>query len=256
MNCQDDDGCNDSVEPAQVGERPTLGERRLSADEWEELMKFYGPEMAVGRPAMAAQLKERLSAGEVILDLGWDRDGYLQAHVQMVVCQYRFADALLLADQIAKGDVRDWTDLPYLDGEIDGVVCDLVLSFMPDPAFRFVLSEIRRVLRPGGWLLMRLIDGRADRWNNGLPMALHQFTMPEMQGGSLDDWYYYAEGAAEPIKQRWWRRSGMFVREMMRSRNLLHEQTIPLDQSEVPFTGGWIASNEFVVMVARRAAEA
>jgi len=46
----------------------------------------------------------------------------------------------------------DITRLPYRDGSFDGVICGWVLEHLPDP--RIGLSEIARVLEPGGRLLI------------------------------------------------------------------------------------------------------
>jgi ubiquinone/menaquinone biosynthesis C-methylase UbiE len=42
--------------------------------------------------------------------------------------------------------------LPFTEGGFDVVVCLEVIEFTPDPAE--TLSELVRVLRPGGWLLI------------------------------------------------------------------------------------------------------
>ncbi|MEU8032753.1 class I SAM-dependent methyltransferase [Streptomyces sp. NPDC049099] len=46
----------------------------------------------------------------------------------------------------------DATALPFPDAEFDHVVCDQVVEHLPDP--RRAVQECRRVLRPGGWLLL------------------------------------------------------------------------------------------------------
>ena len=42
--------------------------------------------------------------------------------------------------------------LPYLDGTMDGIFCECVLSLLSDP--RQTLGEFRRVLRTGGYLVL------------------------------------------------------------------------------------------------------
>lgn len=61
-------------------------------------------------------------------------------------------------------------ELPFADGEFDTVVSTMVLCTVPDP--RAALSEIRRVLRPGGRLLfvehVRSDAERLARWQDRL----------------------------------------------------------------------------------------
>jgi ArsR family transcriptional regulator len=71
----------------------------------------------------------------------------------------------------------DMAHLPVQDGEVDTVVANMVLHHLPEPAR--VFPEIRRVLRPGGTLLIGeflphseewMRDALADQWL-GLPPA-------------------------------------------------------------------------------------
>jgi ubiquinone/menaquinone biosynthesis C-methylase UbiE len=49
----------------------------------------------------------------------------------------------------------DMRELPFEDGAFDGVMSHWVLHKLDDPADRTkALSEMRRVLRPGGWLIL------------------------------------------------------------------------------------------------------
>src|SRR5690606_27643304 len=43
--------------------------------------------------------------------------------------------------------------LPLADGSVDGVFTNTILHHMPDPAPLW--REVRRVLRPGGWIFFR-----------------------------------------------------------------------------------------------------
>jgi SAM-dependent methyltransferase len=50
-------------------------------------------------------------------------------------------------------DVRvDITAMPFEDGAFDAILCSHVLEHVPDD--RAAMSELRRVLRPGGWALV------------------------------------------------------------------------------------------------------
>lgn len=48
--------------------------------------------------------------------------------------------------------------LPFADGQFDAVMSSSVFEYLPDPATQ--LRELRRVLRPGGWLVATVPDLR------------------------------------------------------------------------------------------------
>ncbi|MEK7467639.1 MAG: methyltransferase domain-containing protein [Planctomycetota bacterium] len=52
---------------------------------------------------------------------------------------------------IAADLTRPW---PFRDGTVDAVLCEQVLEHLNDSQFEFALSEIRRVLKPGGTALV------------------------------------------------------------------------------------------------------
>ena len=63
----------------------------------------------------------------------------------------------LIAEGLARNPDLSLTEgsaeaLPVADGELDGVLCECVLSLVDDP--RQVLQEFRRALRPGGSLIL------------------------------------------------------------------------------------------------------
>jgi SAM-dependent methyltransferase len=64
----------------------------------------------------------------------------------------RAAQARLGAGALLVGDLD--AGLPFVDEVFDGVLCSLVLHYLADMAP--ALREFRRVLRPGGWLLLTL----------------------------------------------------------------------------------------------------
>ncbi len=75
-----------------------------------------------------------------------------------------------LADRIAAGTAEvvhgDATALPWDEGTFSAVTCMDAFPFLPDPPR--VLSEILRVLRPGGRLVMQI----GMRWPDGPPEHL------------------------------------------------------------------------------------
>jgi len=52
-----------------------------------------------------------------------------------------------LVDVVARGE-----QIPFVSGQFDLVICTQVLEYIPEPAV--VLAEVRRVLKPGGRLLL------------------------------------------------------------------------------------------------------
>jgi SAM-dependent methyltransferase len=57
---------------------------------------------------------------------------------------------LLRDDVMVKADLKD---LPFPDDSFDAVICNHVLEYIRDE--RKAISEIRRVLRPGGWAILQ-----------------------------------------------------------------------------------------------------
>lgn len=82
--------------------------------------------------------------------------------------------------------VSDATRLPFEDGSFDAVFAGEIIEHVPEPAA--ALSEWKRVLRPGGTLI--LTTPNRDRLlarANGRAMPVHpehvrEFTLPEMRG--------------------------------------------------------------------------
>lgn len=60
----------------------------------------------------------------------------------------------------------DVTDIQFADDTFDAVVCNHVLEHVPDD--RRAMSEIHRVLRPGGWALLQVPD---LEWNDAAVTA-------------------------------------------------------------------------------------
>ena len=67
----------------------------------------------------------------------------------------------------------DMMSLPYQSGSFDLVVHSDTLEHVPDPAGG--IAECRRVLRPGGWLVMTVptVPGRLTRSRRGLGPSYH-----------------------------------------------------------------------------------
>ena len=70
----------------------------------------------------------------------------------------------------------DMLELPFLDGTFDAVFCQFGLMFPPDKPL--ALAEMRRVLRPGGTLVLAVWDSLA---NNPASERLHQMATALMK---------------------------------------------------------------------------
>lgn len=90
------------------------------------------------------------AAEELVLDAGAGRGPYRQLFTH---ARYESADfAQLGTDDEPLDYVCDLTAIPVADDRFDAVFCNQVLEHLPDPLA--ALSELHRVLRPGGRLLL------------------------------------------------------------------------------------------------------
>jgi SAM-dependent methyltransferase len=106
--------------------------------------------------AIAQEASDALASGARVLDAGAGDSPYreLFAHCDYVAADWAASPhpGARQADVIARLD-----DLPLDDASFDGVLCTQVLEHVDDPAA--VLSELRRVMRPGGriWLTVPFV---------------------------------------------------------------------------------------------------
>jgi SAM-dependent methyltransferase len=134
--------------------RPTGAARvrelwRLFRNEREDPKPFYD----WLAEELAADLDRRHGplAGQDVLDLGCG-PGYYTAALRALGADVTPVDnsADELGDAPPPGALlADAAALPMADGSADGVVCSNLLEHAPDA--EGVISEIERVLRPGGW---------------------------------------------------------------------------------------------------------
>ncbi len=57
-------------------------------------------------------------------------------------------------DSARAAEQLDVTQIQYSDGSFDGAVCNHVLEHVPDD--RLAMSELHRVLKPGGWAMLQV----------------------------------------------------------------------------------------------------
>lgn len=105
--------------------------------------------------ALNPWLEERLTPGGLVLDLGCGRGYWLEHLAQQGVAAVGLERDVERARQAAAhGPVAcgDAVHLPLRDAGVALVWCIHVLHHLPDPPR--VLAEVRRVLRPGGTLVL------------------------------------------------------------------------------------------------------
>jgi SAM-dependent methyltransferase len=119
-------------------------------------------------------------AGQRIADVGCGPGWYtraLRARGAEVIPIDRSADELALAGDVPDGAiVGDAMDLPLPDGAVDGVFASNMLEHTPDA--RKVLTEIERVLRPGGWAYVSWTNWYSP-WG-GHDMTPYHFLGPQL----------------------------------------------------------------------------
>lgn len=150
-----------------VAEDPTSKARRVwdsvaprydrSIRFWERV-QFGGGREWIGAHATGRVLEVAIGTGR---NLPFYRPevgvtGVELSPAMLAIARRRAAD-LGLAVELHEGDAQE---LPFADGGFDTVVCALSLCAIPDPAA--AIAEMRRVVRPGGLLL--LLDHIGSNW--------------------------------------------------------------------------------------------
>jgi ubiquinone/menaquinone biosynthesis C-methylase UbiE len=116
--------------------------------------------------AVVGELFETLPEGAKVLDVGCGTGEHLVRAVKagFEACGVEPAPAMLdfARKNVPKADLRQGiaTDLPFGDGEFDLVIMVEVLRYLDRPDTETALKEARRVLKPGGRLMVTLVN----RW--------------------------------------------------------------------------------------------
>jgi SAM-dependent methyltransferase len=98
-------------------------------------------------------VRERLPAGDAVLEVGAGTGGLWAGAARPPRLVLTDASAAMGATLRAAGHVTVLARgerLPFADGSFDGAVANHVLYHLPSP--RAGLAELRRVVRPGGWV--------------------------------------------------------------------------------------------------------
>jgi ubiquinone/menaquinone biosynthesis C-methylase UbiE len=149
---------------AFVGSIPELYDRHMGP----VLFEPYAQELAARLPADAARVLE-IAAGT-----GRVTRRLLERPLRELVVTDLNEPMLAEAKRRIGDDPRvtwqpaDAQQLPFADGSFDAIVCSFGLMFVPDKPR--ALAEMRRVLRPGGTLLLTTWDSLA---NNPASLVLH-----------------------------------------------------------------------------------
>lgn len=140
-------------------------------------------------PYSIAAVKERLGAGARVLDAGCG-NGKMLAPLARAGFEARGVDIArgallaLAGHPVVQGDVRS---LPFAGEAFDGVVCYDVLQHLLEAERGAAVSELRRVLVPGGFLFLQVF-GRSDMRYGGAPVEPHTF---RRQSGIV--YHYFSE---------------------------------------------------------------
>lgn len=107
--------------------------------------------------------------------------------------------------------VGDGAQLPFADGFFDLVFCTQVLEYVADP--HIVIAEIRRVLRPGGFLLLSAPsmfprDSDPEYWRflpSSLRLLLTSFSSAEVvpEGYSISGLFRTINVFLDSLSGRW-----------------------------------------------------
>lgn len=81
-----------------------------------------------------------------LIDMGYNVSGTDFSDEAVAICTERFGDRFVRGDVLA---------LPYDDGSFDYITLIHVLEHIPDGDMPVAVSEITRVLRPGGYVFVR-----------------------------------------------------------------------------------------------------
>ena len=133
--------------------------------------KFYraGAEMERRRQRFVDVLKQRARPGAAVLDLGCGSGeisrACAEAGFDVTGCDIspkmlRMASARYAGERcrFVAADARLAPALPFENARFDAVIASSMLEYVPDAIGQ--LREIRRLLKPGGWLLATVPDMR------------------------------------------------------------------------------------------------
>lgn len=165
-----------------MSQRPVPDQRDL----W--IATYDAPQAGSGAPsAFARTCLDLLPPGSRVLELGCGRgqDAAAFATAGHTVVATDFAPNVLAANRERFAHVPDLTftemriDAPYPfpDAAFDAVYAHLTLHYYKHDITMSILREIRRVLRPGGWLLFACKSPDDPAWGRGVELEPGMFDL-------------------------------------------------------------------------------
>lgn len=97
--------------------------------------------------------------------------------------------------------VGDMSALPYEDGKFDAVVCVWSTGHGYRENMEKTISEMRRVLKPGGILLSDFPSSKDRHFGTGTEIATQTFLHPDIDHPDVPHYYFHEEELKELLNQ-------------------------------------------------------
>ncbi|MCE7000693.1 class I SAM-dependent methyltransferase [Saccharothrix sp. S26] len=168
------------------------------ADNYTDFTRDALAKLPLLRGVLALFAEAAREVGGPVADVGCG-PGLITAHVRGLGLDAFGVDLSPRMVEIARRDhpglrfeVGSMTDLDLVDGSVGGVLAFYSVIHVPDAEVPAVFTQFRRVLRPGGVVMLGFHVGDRDSFKTegygGLPMSLHVHRRPvERVAGWLRD---------------------------------------------------------------------
>jgi arsenite methyltransferase len=217
----------------------TAANHVLSDSDWLDL------HFEACRPEYEAMLASAgFQPGWSVLDAGCGSGAYvplIQEQVgpagEVVALDFDAANTRLVSQTtwapVAVGSIRD---LPFASHQFDGVWCANVAQFLSDADFMTSLEEFRRVVVPGGGVVVKDVDMTATRFYPGDPFLLSHLSEVSlrMEGPPPE-----TRGSLRGRELRRWLEAAGF--ENVEQRTHVIERWAPLSHIEGEFMAQWLS---------------
>ncbi|MDN3352431.1 class I SAM-dependent methyltransferase [Actinomadura sp. DC4] len=195
------------------------------------------------RPTYGLLLRQaRIRPGSHVLDAGCGAGSFLSLLAEQVGPRGHVSALDLTAENVTAARLRahgagvpcdviqgDVLRLPYSDDRFDAVWCANTIQYLSDAELRRALSEMRRVVRPGGLIAVKEIDVSVVRARPGDPYMFADFFR---MAGEVPG--YGAQLLRSRDLYRWLREAGLTG---VRQRTVFSEHYGPLSPVEKAFYG-------------------
>lgn len=185
-----------------------------------------------------------------VLDAGCGSGGFLPLLAELVGPSGALAALDIAAENIAavtdrfagstlpcavETQVGGLAALPFPDASFDAVWCANVTQYLNDDALIVALAEFRRVLRPGGLVAIKDVDGNLMRAPSRVPGLIQRLREARIRSGSTQ-----ALGAVRGPELRIWLRRAGYLDVSLRT--TLVERWPPYRPAERQYIGGAISA--------------